>query len=98
MSDDEILKLASNVLPKIKSRLGIDETNTVNDTTLTDIIYDTIQELINCGVPSEIVISSSSLGAIAKGVKDQWNYNGGSSSELSQDFYNKVERLRRKHV
>lgn len=98
MSDDAILNLASSLLPKIKTRLGIEEDNTVNDSTITDVICDVIHELALCGVADSIINSPSSLGAIVKGVKDTWNYNGGSESGYSDDFYNRVDRLRRKVV
>lgn len=92
MSDEQINTLAETLLPKIKVRLGEPE---FNDDELTEYIVDTINELISLGVKDEVISSSSSLGAITKGVKDQWDYTDGA---FSDDFYNRVDRLRRKVI
>lgn len=94
MTEIEVITLAESLLPKIKIRLGLD--NEANDETLIGYICDVIHELIYCGVNDEVINSSISLGAINKGVKDTWNYNGGSESSYSHDFYDRAERLRRK--
>ena len=92
MSDLDIQTLATSLLSEVKVRLGEPETN---DNELKGYIVDTINELLNIGVTGDIVQSSASLGAITKGVKDQWNYEDG---HFTQDFYDRADRLRRKVI
>ena len=92
MSDENIEKLATELLPKVKNRLGDPE---FNDEELQGYIVDVINELLSVGVDESILQKSKSLGAITKGVKDSWNYTDGS---YSPDFYNRADRLRKSVV
>ena len=92
MSDENIEKLATELLPKVKNRLGDPE---FNDEEITEYIVDVINELLSVGVDESILQKSKSLGAITKGVKDSWNYTDGS---YSPDFYNRADRLRKSVV
>lgn len=81
MSGDEILK-------QVKTALGI--TGTYHDETLKFYIYDVKEYMKDAGVDEMIIESKSSLGAIARGVCDLWNYGNG---RFSPYFYQRVIQL-----
>lgn len=86
MSDAEILA-------EVKLRLGI--TGSFQDGLLTGLITDVKDFLKDAGVPTDVINSSASLGVIARGVSDTWNYGSGDG-EYSKMFFQRAEQLRRK--
>lgn len=85
MSDTELLT-------QVKLRLGI--TGTYQDDLLTGYISDIKEFLKDAGVPTQVVDSDASLGVIARGVADTWNYGSGDG-EYSKIFFQRIEQLRR---
>lgn len=65
-----------NLLEKIKEMLGI--TGNYHDALLQNYIDEVKQYLLDGGVQSEVVESTASTGAIAKGVIDLWDYGSGN--------------------
>lgn len=81
MSEDEILR-------SVKSALGI--TGNYQDETLKFYINDVKEFMKDAGVSDDKLNEKSSLGAIARGVCDLWNYGDG---RFSQYFYQRVIQL-----
>ena len=80
----------ANVLESVKSALGI--TGNYQDATLQIYIGEVMAYMKDAGVPSEVVDSNMSVGVIARGVTDLWNYNV-SAGKLSDYFYQRVSQL-----
>lgn len=80
-----------NMLSEVKTRLGI--TGTFQDAALQGFIDDVKNFLSDAGVPADVISSSASVGVIARGVADTWNYGSGDG-EFSQMFYQRAEQLR----
>lgn len=78
----------AETLEKVKDLLGI--TGEYQDKTLTAYIEEVKAYMISAGVNEKIVDSESSVGVIARGVSDLWNYNNG---KLSEYFYQRVAQL-----
>ena len=66
------------MLEKVKTMLGI--TGTYQDETIQRYIEEVKQFLIDGGVDKEIVDADTSVGVIARGVADLWNYGSGGTS------------------
>lgn len=79
-----------NLLEKIKEMLGI--TGNYHDALLQNYIDEVKQYLLDGGVQSEVVESTASTGAIAKGVIDLWDYGSGSG-KLSPYFKERAIQL-----
>lgn len=69
MTDRELLE-------KIKKRNGL-AGNTFHDETLLGYIEDVKLYLKDAGVKAKVLKSSLSVGCIARGVMDLWNYGSG---------------------
>ena len=66
------------MLEEVKKRLGI--TGDYQDDTIQGYIEDVKQFLLDGGVDKEVVNASSTVGVIARGVSDLWNYGSGGTS------------------
>lgn len=80
----------AGVLESVKSALGI--TGNYQDATLQIYIDEVMAYMRDAGVPTEVINSNMSVGVIARGVTDLWNYNGGAG-KLSDYFYQRVSQL-----
>lgn len=67
-----------DVLEEVKKRLGI--TGDYQDSTIQGYIDDVKQFLLDGGVNKDVVNASSTIGVIARGVSDIWNYGSGGTS------------------
>lgn len=75
-------------LQHIKNALGI--TGNYQDNTLKSYIDEVMLYMMDAGVHKSVAESKASLGAIARGVSDLWNYKNG---RLSSYFYQRVNQL-----
>lgn len=80
----------SELLEKVKTALGI--TGNYQDDTLTIYIDEVKDYLLDAGVSKTVIESSSSVGVIARGVSDLWNYGSGNA-ELSPYFMQRAIQL-----
>ena len=78
------------MLEKVKTMLGI--TGTYQDETIQRYIEEVKQFLIDGGVDKEIVDADTSVGVIARGVADLWNYGSGGTS-FSPFFLQRATQL-----
>ena len=78
------------LLDKVKTALGI--TGDYQNDTLTMYIDEVKEYLLDAGVSQKVVDSSSSVGVIARGVSDLWNYGSGNT-ELSSYFMQRAIQL-----
>lgn len=78
------------MLEKVKTMLGI--TGTYQDETIKEYIEEVKQFLIDGGVDKEIVEADTSVGVIARGVADLWNYGSGGTS-FSPYFLQRATQL-----
>lgn len=78
------------VLEKVKRALGI--TGTYQDETLKMYIEEVKEYMTDAGVDTNVVNGASSVGTIARGVADLWNYGAGNA-KLSQYFIQRVIQL-----
>lgn len=78
------------MLEKVKTMLGI--TGTYQDNTIQGYIDEVKQFLLDGGVDKEIVEEETSVGIIARGVADLWNYGSGGTS-LSPYFIQRAVQL-----
>lgn len=83
------------MLEKVKALLGI--TGTYQDTAINGWIKEVQQFLIDGGVPAEIATAETSVGVIARGVSDLWNYGAGDG-KLSPYFIQRAVQLSYKGV
>ncbi len=83
MTDAEILK-------SVKNALGI--TGDFQDATLTIYINEVKLFMKDAGVNIETLSSTASVGCIARGVADLWNY-GGAEGKLSEYFMQRATQL-----
>ena len=80
----------AEILSAVKNMLGI--TGDFQNDTLTGYIRDVKDFMVSSGVPSDVVDSAASVGAIARGVSDMWNYGSGNA-DLSPYFLKRVAQL-----
>ena len=78
------------MLEQVKTILGI--TGTYQDETIKGYIEEVKQFLIDGGVDKEIVEADTSVGVIARGVADLWNYGSGGTS-FSPYFLQRATQL-----
>ena len=83
------------MLEEVKKRLGI--TGEYQDDTIQGYIDDVKQFLLDGGVNKEVVDASSTVGVIARGVSDLWNYGSGGTS-FSPYFIQRAIQLSGKTV
>lgn len=81
------------MLDKVKSALGI--TGDYQDNTIQEYIDEVKRYLIDGGVDEAVVNHSSTVGVIARGVADLWNYGSGGTS-FSPYFMQRVVQLSQK--
>lgn len=67
------------LLEKVKSMLNI--TGDFQNNTISLYIAEVKDFILKAGVDKSILNSDSSVGVIARGVSDLWNFNGGKFSE-----------------
>ena len=79
-----------SILAAVKNALGI--TGEYQDATIKIYMDDVMAYMESAGVPTAVINSSKSVGVIARGVTDLWNYNGGAG-KLSEYFYQRVGQL-----
>ena len=75
------------MLEEVKKRLGI--TGDYQDDTIQGYIDDVKQFLLDGGVNTDVVNASSTVGVIARGVSDLWNYGSKDSSDIEKENTNK---------
>lgn len=80
----------AEMVRQIKQRLGI--TGTYHDTTLLRLADDVKAYMVSGGVKNKLVNSEASIGCIARGVADLWNYGAGDG-RFSEVFYQRVIQL-----
>lgn len=80
----------SELLSKVKNILMI--TGKYHDEVLKSHIQEVKEYIKAAGVPVNIVNSGVSVGVIARGVSDLWNYGSGTAS-LSPYFRERVTQL-----
>ena len=81
--------MVKDKLTEVKARLGI--TGNYQDSTLNGYIDDVKQYLLSAGVKQEVIDSDKSIGCIARGVIDLWNYGQGGT--LSNYFMQRAIQL-----
>lgn len=87
MTDAEILTV-------VKQMLFGSAAGTFRDDMLTAYINEVKDFMKNAGVKDNVIISASSVGVIALGVSDLWNYQSGGV-KLSEYFKQRVIQLSR---
>lgn len=80
----------AEVLEEVKKALGI--TGEYLDGTLTVYMHEVMQYLGDAGIHDDVLFSSASVGIIARGVCDLWNY-GSAGGVLSQYFMQRAAQL-----
>lgn len=80
----------AELLQEIKYRLGI--TGDYHDNLLKSLARDVKEYLCDGGVSSKVVESKASVGVIARGVADLWNYGSGDGN-FSEVFYQRAIQL-----
>lgn len=80
----------AEILKEVKKALGV--TGAFLDDTLLIYVKEVIQYLLGAGASSGIVYSSASVGVIARGVSDLWNF-GASGGKLSEYFMQRAIQL-----
>lgn len=83
LTDEELLQ-------SVKVALNI--TGAYQDNTLKLYIKDVKCYMLDAGVNEDIINSQASVGAIARGVSDLWNYGNGSTT-FSEYFLQRVIQL-----
>lgn len=78
------------LLQEIKNRLSI--TGDFHNDLLTGYANDTKEYLLSAGVKKEVVESAKSIGVIARGVADLWNFGSGDG-KFSEVFYQRAIQL-----
>lgn len=77
-------------LGRVKTLIGI--TGSYQDATIQGYIDEVKAFMGDAGVSERVIESDSSIGVIARGVSDLWNYGSGSA-ELSPYFLKRCAQL-----
>lgn len=80
----------AELLQEIKYRLGI--TGDYHDNLLKSLAQDVKEYLYDGGVSKKVVESKASVGVIARGVSDLWNFGSGDG-KFSEVFYQRAIQL-----
>ena len=80
----------AEMVSHIKQRLGI--TGSYHDTMLLRLANDVKAYMVSAGVKNKVVNDEASIGCIARGVADLWNYGAGEG-RFSNYFYERVIQL-----
>lgn len=83
------------MLDKVKKSLGI--TGNYQDDTIKEYIDEVKRYLIDGGVPKKVIEDPSTVGVIARGVSDLWNYGSGGTS-FSPYFLQRAIQLSSKDI
>lgn len=78
-------------LAQIKTALGIGEG--IPDEIITVWLTDVKDYMLNAGVPNSVINANSSIGTLARGVADCWNYSGSGNTGFSPLFKERVAQL-----
>lgn len=78
------------LLNEVKIRLSL--TGEYHDPLIKGFIEDVIAYMSDAGVPDEVFTDSASIGCIARGVADLWNYGSGDG-EFSKVFKERTIQL-----
>lgn len=76
-------------LTQIKAALGI---TGIPDETITVWLTDVKDFMLNAGVPNSVINAPTTIGTLARGVADMWNYGAGDTG-LSTYFKERVAQL-----
>ena len=79
-----------NLTEAIKVRLGI--TGTFHDELINAYADDVKAYMLSAGISQPIIDSTKSIGLIARGVADLWNYGAGDG-KFSEVFYQRMTQL-----
>lgn len=79
-----------DLLQEIKNRLSI--TGDFHNELLNGFAKDTKDYLLSAGVKKSVVESEKSIGVIARGVADLWNFGSGDG-KFSEVFYQRAIQL-----
>lgn len=82
----------ADILAKVKLMLFGTTTGTFRDDLLTAYINEVKDFMLNAGVPADVISAAASVGVIAIGVNDLWNYSAGGV-RLSEYFKQRVTQL-----
>lgn len=85
----------TELLSEVKTRLAL--TGTYHDNLINGYISDVKEYLIDSGVSEDVVNNEVSVGVIARGVADLWNYGSGEG-KFSEVFYQRAIQLRFKKL
>lgn len=80
----------AGLIEQVKIRLGI--SGSYHDTLIGALCDDVKAYMLSGGVSSEVLDSNMSIGCIARGVADLWNYGSGDG-KFSEVFYQRVIQL-----
>lgn len=80
------------MLEKVKLALGV--TGEYLDATIQIYIDEVNAYLLDAGVPHEKINSTETVGIVARGVSDLWNYGSGDG-KLSPYFFQRASQLYR---
>lgn len=80
----------AELVTQIKQRLGI--TGSYHDILLLRLANDVKAYMVSGGVKNKVVNDEASVGCIARGVADLWNYGAGDG-QFSEVFYQRVIQL-----
>lgn len=83
----------ADALERVKTALGI--TGDYLNPTIEIYIEEVKSFMEDAGVSREVIEADMSVGIIARGVSDLWNYSQGGG-KLSEYFYQRVAQLRYK--
>lgn len=77
-------------IAQIKQALGIGDG--IPDATINVWLSDVKDFMLNAGVPTSVINAQSTIGTLARGVSDTWNYGDGNTS-YSMVFKMRVTQL-----
>lgn len=79
-----------DMLQTVKAAIGI--TGSYQDATLSVYIDEVAQYMAAAGVPDSVIGTEQTVGTVARGVSDLWNYGAGEG-KLSPYFYERCIQL-----
>lgn len=81
---------AFDMLTAVKTALGI--STSFSDSVIQVYINEVNEYLLSAGLPESSINSETTVGVVARGVSDLWNYGGGTGV-LSPYFHERVVQL-----
>lgn len=81
----------SEQITKIKQGLGIAEG--IPDATIELWLNEVKDFMKNAGVPDSVINKNTTVGLLARGVSDIWNYGDGEKTGFSTVFMQRVSQL-----